>query len=218
MFAGRCWDETARTGDKSPNNGIAQVAGRDAEISAATHGPNWRAVGAARRSLFQKRRVAGAFRARAAPGRRGPILQSEPAQVPPCWTSGVRGALRCGPGLFSGEQGLMPGCLTSDEDYWEQRAGLLDEGRACRQLWSAVLAENLRCALGVGTRPISDADVFQAQGWIGTDAFVRVCVLAGFEPNRVMAYFERERQSDRPMEAFLSAHKCYVGGAHVGKG
>lgn len=89
-----------------------------------------------------------------------------------------------------------------------------------RQLWLAVLGENLTLALRErDTSSLGSAarDIMEAQRWIGSDDFRDICHLAGVQPDWVMRYVREQRRlpvSQRHAEVMglrsISSHKDFV--------
>lgn len=59
----------------------------------------------------------------------------------------------------------------------------------CQMLFTSVLVECINVALGHGWEA-SEADIVEAQNWIGSDDFAMICECVGVAPELVVAHFE----------------------------
>lgn len=64
------------------------------------------------------------------------------------------------------------------------------DAASCQRLWCAMLIRNLTDATGEGkilseTESVSKRYIREAQDWIGTKNFRRICELTGFDPDAI---------------------------------
>ena len=65
--------------------------------------------------------------------------------------------------------------------------------QGARRMWRAVLAVNLRVALGSAyDGRVTELDIYQARQWVGGRDFREACALAGSEPDYVLERLRRK--------------------------